>query len=62
MTAILLSAAASLFAVLARPRCIMENTFLRELLCVSPFWLASRVLGAVLTVFLLPPFAWYSCM
>lgn len=40
----------------------MENTFLRELLCVSPFWLASRVLGAVLTVFLLPPFAWYSCM
>lgn len=53
MTAVVLSAAASLFAVLAKPRYIMENTFLRELLCVSPFWLASRVLGAVLYVAIL---------
>ena len=53
MIAVVFSAAASLLAILTKPRFIMRSPFLRELFCVSPFWLGSRLLGAVLYVVIL---------
>lgn len=53
MVAVVLSAAVSLWAVLTKPRFITESPFLKDLFCVSPFWLGSRLLGAVLYVVIL---------
>jgi nucleoside recognition membrane protein YjiH len=53
MVFVVLSAAVSLVAVVAKPKFIMENEFMRDLFFISPFWLVSRVLGGVLYVVIL---------
>lgn len=40
----------SLYAVLAKPKGIMDNEFLRGVFITTPFWLASRLLGAALYI------------
>ncbi len=37
----------TLYAVLAKPKFVRENDFLSELFMVSPFWVFSRLLGAI---------------
>ncbi|MDR0551007.1 MAG: hypothetical protein LBG72_03195 [Spirochaetaceae bacterium] len=44
------SALFSLFAVLVKPKFVMENEFLRDVFVITPFWLVSRLLGGVLYV------------
>lgn len=53
MAFVVLSAVLSLVAVLAKPKSIMDSEFLRELFYVPPFWLVSRLLGAVFAVIIL---------
>ena len=50
MVFVVLSAAASCVAVVAKPKFIVKNEFMRDLFLISPFWLISRVLGGVLYV------------
>ncbi len=50
MTLVVISALASLWATVARPEKIEKDPFWGELLIVRPFWLVSRLLGAVLYV------------
>lgn len=47
---VVLSAVLSLLAVTVKPKFIAENEFMRETFEVSPFWLASRLLGAIFFV------------
>ncbi|MGC9490742.1 MAG: YjiH family protein [Thermovirgaceae bacterium] len=37
----------TLYAVIAKPRFVTEHEFLNEIFVVSPFWVGSRLLGAV---------------
>ena len=53
MAFVVLSAVMTLVAVLAKPKSIMDSEFLRELFYVPPFWLVSRLLGAVFAVIIL---------
>ncbi len=51
MAAMILVCAGALFtlyAVMTKPKFVRENEFLNELFLVSPFWVVSRLLGAVL--------------
>ena len=50
MVFVVLSAVVALVAVIAKPKAIMDSEFLRELFYIPPFWLASRLLGAVLYI------------
>lgn len=50
MVLVVLSGVLSLIAVAAKPKFVMESEFLRDLFVVSPFWLASRILGSILYV------------
>lgn len=40
----------SLYAVLTKPKFVMENEFLRSIFITTPFWLGSRLLGAALYI------------
>ncbi len=53
MTCVVFSGLLSLYAVMAKPKFIMDNEFLRGLFNVTPFWLFFRVLGAILYVIIL---------
>lgn len=64
-TAILgLSALVALLTVAVKPKFIMRNSYLKKLFDVSPFWLLSRLLGAVFVVMVLfeigPEFIWHA--
>lgn len=47
MLLVCLGGAASVWAVALKPKAVMENEFYKDLLLVPPFWLVSRVLGAL---------------
>ena len=47
MFLVCLGGAASLWACTMKPKAVMENEFFKDLLIVSPFWLLSRILGAL---------------
>ena len=50
MTLVVISALVSLWATAAKPETIAKDQFWGPLLIVKPFWLISRLLGAVLYV------------
>lgn len=47
MALVVVGTLASIWATLCKPQKVMENDFWRDLLVIKPFWLASRILGAV---------------
>jgi len=50
MALVVFSGVASLVATVSKPKFVMESEFLRDLFVVTPFWLASRLLGSVLYI------------
>lgn len=47
MTLVCLGTIASVWGTLCKPKIVMENDFYRDLLVITPFWLVSRVVGAL---------------
>lgn len=50
MAFVVLSALATVWAGVMKPKAVVEDDFWNELLMVSPFWSVSRILGAVLYI------------
>lgn len=50
MAFVVLSALATVWASIAKPKTVVENEFWNELLIVTPFWSASRIVGALLYI------------
>lgn len=50
MTCVVLGTLATIWATVCKPEKVMKNDFWHNLLVVSPFWLISRIIGAVFYV------------